>query len=292
MIIAKLMGGLGNQMFQYATAAGLAEKHNTNVVIDNSWFETTTNVETPRHYELNRFALDQNFIDLGQFALVDKLSTSPKTKLYNLIIGRATPRIFVYKEKGHGFDINVLNLPDNTLLEGYWQTEKYFTFCRYKILHDFTFIKGSTKKNQEVLDLIKRTTSVSLHIRRGDYANNEITKAFRGLTGLGYYQEAANKISRKIKNPHFFIFSDEPEWCRQNLKLSFPSTYVSHNVDGSEDMRLMIHCQHHIIANSTFSWWGAWLNPRKDKIVYAPKQWFNDSSMDTKDVLPKNWIKI
>jgi hypothetical protein len=292
MIIAKLMGGLGNQMFQYASAAGLADRLDAQVIIDKSWYEADLDVNTPRSYELDCFALQQKFVDHAQLTLVNEIIPSAKTKLYDLTKGRKKPRVLVYKEDGHGFHKDVLDLPDNTLLDGFWQTEKYFLHARDKILKDFEFVNKQSKKNLEVLNQIKSTNAISLHVRRGDYANDKNTNAFHGLTGLDYYKEAIKRISEQVKVPTFFVFSDDPEWCKQNLKIDFPSTYVSHNKAGSDDMRLMTQCQHHIIANSSFSWWGAWLNQSDQKIIYAPKKWFNDNSMDTKDILPTKWTKL
>lgn len=290
MIVSKLMGGLGNQMFQYAAAVGLADRLGTNVKIDKSWYEADLGVNTPRHYELDCFALKQTFIDPSRLTLVHELKPSAKTKLYDLTKGRKKPRVLVYKEKSYGFDKDLLSLSDNSLLDGFWQTEKYFSKSRAKILKDFEFIKKQSKKNLEVLNDIQKSNAISLHVRRGDYANDKSTQAFHGLTGLDYYKEAINQLTKKVKDPTFFVFSDDPEWCKQNLKIDFPSTYVSHNKVGSEDMRLMTQCQYHIIANSSFSWWGAWLNPKTDKLVYAPKKWFNDTGMDTKDIIPDKWI--
>ncbi|MEK7594262.1 MAG: alpha-1,2-fucosyltransferase [Patescibacteria group bacterium] len=292
MIIAKLMGGLGNQMFQYAAAVGIAEKLGTAVAIDKSWFDTAVDVDTPRRYELDGFALQQAFVNPERLTLVSDRNKTAKTKLYDLTKGRIKPRVLVYKESGHGFDSRVLKLQNNTLLDGFWQTEKYFAHARNKLLEDFEFTNPPSSKNQQLLRDISGSNAISLHVRRGDYANNANTNAFHGLTGLDYYKAAVAKIAKQVKDPTFFVFSDDPEWCKQNLKIDFPSTYVSHNKDGIEDMRLMTHCQHHIIANSSFSWWGAWLNPNPDKIVIAPKKWFNDTSMDTKDILPEEWIKL
>jgi hypothetical protein len=137
---------------------------------------------------------------------------------------------------------------------------------------------------------------VSVHIRRGDYVTNSHTNAVHGTCSLEYYENAINYISEKVKAPHFFVFSDDYKWALENFKnRSYPVTCISNNADKNyEDLTLMYNCKHHIIANSSFSWWGAWLNPNEDKIVIGPKQWFKSKkqSTDTKDVMPKEWVKM
>lgn len=286
------MGGLGNQMFQYAAARALAEKHGSQVHLDLSWFDTAHLVDAPRHYELDRFSLKQSFINPKQYALVTEDDNSFRTKLYTYTKGRIKPRVLMHKESGHGFDERFFDLPDNTLLEGYWQSEKYFVSVRDAILAGFSFKNPATGKNKALLSEIKGVNAVSIHVRRGDYATTKAARDFHGLMGLDYYAEAIKRIRKRVPETSFFVFSDDPEWCKQNLKVPSPATYIDHNKDGAEDMRLMTACKHHIIANSTFSWWAAWLNPNEDKLVYAPKHWFVNTDMDTGDILPANWEKL
>ena len=133
---------------------------------------------------------------------------------------------------------------------------------------------------------------MSIHIRRGDYVSNKITNLTHGVCGIEYYINAINYISKHVEQPYFFVFSDEPEWARENLKITFPITYINHNTSQNdfEDMRLLSLCKQHIIANSSFSWWGAWLSRNDNKIVIAPKKWFNEYKADTKDLYPDDWI--
>lgn len=291
MIVTKLMGGLGNQMFQYAVARRLGIKRRTQVYMDLNWFDSVAKVDVKRVYELDCFNIVENFIPASRFRVVES-PVSLKSKLAGLLISPGVTNLQLYRERAHTFDKTVLNLPNNIYLDGFWQTEKYFADVRGTILEDFSYKDKPSTRNAKLLDLIGRTNAVSLHVRRGDYAADAKTKAFHGLIGLDYYRKAIELIEKKVKNPQFFVFSDDPEWCKQNLKINYPTTYISHNKKGSDDMRLMTSCEHHIIANSTFSWWGAWLNPSKSKLVYAPNRWFTDPSMNAKDVLPKNWIKL
>jgi hypothetical protein len=158
---------------------------------------------------------------------------------------------------------------------------------------DFAFRQPLTGLNVEIAQEIAVVNSVSLHIRRGDYASNPKTLSTHGTCSLAYYKEAIRKIIERVESPHLFVFSDDIDWARDNLNIDLPIRYVDHNRDSESfnDMRLMSLCRHHIIANSSFSWWGAWLNPHEDKIVVAPNNWFANSN-NTKDLLPTGWFAL
>lgn len=294
MIVVQLKGGLGNQMFQYAASRRLAHRNKTNLYIDLGWFELTTFVDAPREYELSCFNIEQGFVTRDKDFVVADHTNDLKTKVYSLTKGLIKPRLtpFIEDEEHYHFDERVLSLPNNTYLDGFWHSEKYFMDIRNILLRDFSFKSRINKKNNRLLKDILASNSVSLHVRRGDYVSNKATSIKHGLMGSAYYKKAVELISEKIKDPKFYVFSDDPEWCKENLKLSGPTVYVGHNKDGAEDMRLMSNCRHNIIANSSFSWWGAWLNQNDDKTVVSPRQWFNDPGINTKDVLPKSWLKI
>ena len=278
MIIVNLTGGNGNQMFQYAVARALAERNNTNVLLDLSWFNQKFDATTtPRHYELACFSLD---------AKVLKYSGTTREKLQRRLAKQ-------YMEPHFHYDKNFVKLSKNTILNGYFQSEKYFNDIREILLQDFSWIKKPEGKNKALQEQIQKdSSSVSLHVRRGDYVSNENAAKFHGLTGAEYYKAAVKEMTKHVKKHNLYVFSDDPEWCKKNLKFTQPTTYISHNTDGSEDMRLMKMCKHNIIANSSFSWWGAWLNKNPNKIVIAPKQWFSHSESNTKDVIPNSWHKI
>ncbi len=290
MIVTKLVGGLGNQMFQYAAGLSLSLKNDTQVKIDNSWFATNNSITSPRKYELDCFTLKPVFITPEQYMTDSNLHTNLGAKLKNLVHKPTTFSNF--KEEGLRYANSFEKLPDNTVLDGYWQSELYFAEHRAAILEAFGFKKAPVGNNATLAKKIKDSTAVSLHVRRGDYASHAQTNSVHGLMGLGYYKAAIDYITGQIENVHFFVFSDEPEWCMENLPIEHAHTYVSGNTEGCYDMQLMTMCDHHIIANSSFSWWGAWLNPKESKRVIAPKQWFNDSSMDSSDIVPINWTRI
>lgn len=278
MIYILLQGGLGNQMFEYAAARSLAIDRNTDVVLDLAWFSQDFDERTTeRKYELNGFLLDRD------------------ARIYSNGLRYSANRRLArrYDEPHFRFDPSFPGLPKNTVLSGYFQSERYFDRIRSVLLGDFQWIKPPDGKNIALLSQIQKdSTSVAMHVRRGDYISNKDAAEFHGLTEVIYYTNAVKFLMRTIKVPHLYIFSDDPLWCKRNLVFSHPTTYVSHNSDGSEDMRLMRACRHNIIANSSFSWWAAWLNENPDKIVIAPKKWFANAESDTRDIIPKSWHKL
>jgi Glycosyl transferase family 11 len=178
-------------------------------------------------------------------------------------------------------------------LDGYWQSEKYFIDCSKLIRKDFTFKNELDSYNLKLKSKIDKTNSVSIHIRRGDYVNNLNTNATHGLCSIDYYIKAVNYITERIESPYFFVFSDDIEWAKKNIMLNFPCQFISHNIGSKSylDMQLMSLCKHNVIANSSFSWWGAWLNSNDNKIVIAPRKWFAVNT-DICDLIPSNWISL
>lgn len=187
----------------------------------------------------------------------------------------------------------IKDVPRDCYLSGYWQSEKYFRAMASVIRTDFTFKSSLVNLNAELADQIAKVNAVSLHVRRGDYVKNKKTNATHGLCSLDYYRGAIRYVSGRVKQPCFFIFSDDISWVKDNLKMDFPCHYVDHNqgVESYNDMRLMSLCKHHIIANSSFSWWGAWLNSNPDKIVVAPRKWFVNLH-DVNDLFPQGWLTL
>lgn len=258
-------------MFQYALGRYLAEKNNTELKLDISDFYK---------YPDRKFMLDV-FNIKAKIASQEEINVL-KSKNYVL-------------EKQYTFDDSILNLPDNVYVEGYWQDEKYFKDIKKIIINEFTFEEIPDEKNQEIFDKINASNSVCVHIRRGDYVSSLRTRLNHGLCGINYYKKGIKIIENNVKNPHFFIFSDEPDWARKNLKniKNFTIVDVNSPETGHEDLRLMMNCKHFIIANSSFSWWGAWLGQDSGKIVVAPKKWFGIISPHRKEnPIPPNWIKI
>jgi hypothetical protein len=294
MIIVKLIGGLGNQMFQYATARRLAEKHSTILKLDVTGFE---------EYKLHRYSLHcfQSWEYLATQTEIEIIRSDSQN-----ILNRLNQKIsskFGFKdstnsgwivEKQFHFDPEILNTPNNVLLDGYWQSEKYFIDITGILRREFVIKYHQDLQSQKFANLIQSTESVSLHVRRTDYVQNTLTNKIHGTCDQEYYNRSVRHVGDRLSNPHFFIFSDEPHWAKDNLKFDYPITIIDCN-DASrnyEDLRLMSMCNHNIIANSSFSWWGGWLNANPHKLVIAPQKWFNDETKNTKDIVPNQWIKM
>lgn len=288
-IVTRLIGGLGNQMFQYAAARAVALRQDAVLKLDISGF-----VDYPlRRYELDQFPINANIAtdsDLSHFGLRPIKQHDLQHRLRRWITGNDWP---VYREPHFNYDSLVMQLRSPIYLDGYWQSEKYFNEFAQILRKELTPISPLESQNKNTANLIANVNSVSLHIRRGDYASNTHTNQYHGLCTLDYYYAAIKHIASRVSSPHFFIFSDEIDWAQANLHCDFPMTYVNANPPERcfRDMQLMSRCRHHIVANSSFSWWGAWLNPYQEKIVVAPKSWFK-SDVDTCDLLPDTWTRL
>ena len=285
-VVTKLMGGLGNQMFQYAAARALALRKGAEVRIDTQPYAQ----QKLRRYELYVYPVRCSVVtrdELFRFGL----RSAKKRRIYHRFLYRDWK---VYKERHFYFDptINVLTPP--VYLAGHWQTERYFSDIAEVLRSEFTPVEPLDSRNARNQAKIAGVNAVSVHVRRGDYVANEQTNRFHGTCSLDYYHRAAEFICDRVDAPHFFVFSDDPEWATKHLRLDAAITYLTDNpsTHGFRDLQLMSRCRHHIIANSSFSWWGAWLNPSPDKIVVAPQKWFNEGQRDTRDLLPKGWVKI
>lgn len=290
------MGGHSNQLFQYATGRRLAHKHKTELVLDHSWFDDIPDTDTHREYELGDYpvaARRATKSDIGK-VMDPSAPVSLLSKAARRI--RLDKSIRVFGEAHGGFNRQVLSLPDNTMLIGWWQSERYFKDIRNILVKELEPKYPINKQNQKYLTQIKSTTSVSLHVRRGDYVDNKHANKFHGLASVDYYRKAvahvANQLGKDAKL-HVFVFSNDVDWCRKNLSFKYPVTFVTGNTNGADDMRLMKHCKHNILANSSFSWWGAWLNENPSKIIIAPRVWFQDKTANAQtDIVPEAWVRL
>ncbi len=296
MIIVRLNGGLGNQMFQYACGRAVSIHWNTAIALDHLFLEDKSYKPdfTYRDYALDAFAIDKkidtkSLIRLG-FVKAHISPLQAKISLKRILHGYT-----YYHEKGLQFKKELFSLGPNLYLSGYFQSEKYFKEVSAIIRNDFTFPPVQHEKNKMLLEKIQQSgNSVSLHIRRGDFITAGNGSVHYACTPE-YYQEAISVIKGKVSNPHFFIFAqDDMEWARNNLKIDVPHEFIGDHNAGNmsfEDLRLISNCKHHIIANSSFSWWGAWLNPDLQKIVIAPKKWLLNKP-DNPDLIPEDWIQL
>lgn len=289
MIITKIEGGLGNQMFQYAFGRTLATRNNSELKLDITPFETFKLFP----YSLDNFNIDKNY------ATEDELRPFLKCRPRQGRLGRFILNPFFYDsnryiiEKDFCFQPEMLNLKDPCYVDGYWQSEKYFLDIENEIRKEFTLRNPLGQYSKLISKKISSVENpVSLHIRRNDRVKDERTKILHGSSSEEYYKEAMNIINEKTKNPTYFVFSDDIEWARANVKTGFPTEFIGQGHDKNyEDMELMRLCKHHILANSTFGWWGAWLSDHyKTGITIAPKRW--NIKFDTKDLLPKHWIVL
>lgn len=302
MIIVQLVGGIGNQMFQYAAARRISYINNTPLKLDISWFEKSK----LRNYNLKCFNIIEDFASPRDIQLIKELNRKKNSIILMGFVEKFIPyyKCWCVKQKYFHYDPNLLNLSDNIYLKGYWQSEKYFKDIDNIIRKEYIIKFKPDSYNIEMSNLIKSLESVSIHIRRGDYIKSFITKKAHGSCSLEYYHNAIKKITKIIKKPHFFVFSDDINWTKHNLKISHPVTFIIQNSKDKDfrDLQLMSFCKYYIISNSSFSWWGAWLNRNPNKIVIAPKKWFNSPILvglinhfwyvNTKDLLPASWHKL
>lgn len=291
MIIVKLIGGLGNQMFQYAVGRHLAIKNNCRLKLDIRGFEKYA----LRTYDLHHFTIEEYIAtadDLSGVLLPSDWFYQKMHKRLGIMFG-GVQQIKYVKESIRDFIPEILILGDNVYLDGYWQSEKYFHDITDIIKKEFTIKNTPDPINESYKEDIKNCESVSVHIRRGDYISNPKTNQVHGFLGLEYYQSAMDRMLILVEEPHYYIFSDDIDWAKKNIHIDAPISYIEHNIKKSyEDMRLMSSCKHHIIANSSFSWWGAWLASNEDQIVIGPKRWFVHAEYSDLDRMPEHWLRL
>lgn len=279
MITARLHGRLGNQMFQYAAARGLAARLGTNVALDTR--EATRRGEGVLTRVFNLPLVDAD-------ALPPDRKSNP-AGYYLWRYTRQAPRF--RRERGLSYNVSVEEWDDGSYLHGYWQSERYFQHISDQIRADFLFPGFSTPQNAEMADRIGQEQSVSMHVRRGDYT----TLNAHVLCDQSYYEAALERISKDLQGDiTVFVFSDEPQWAKENLPLPCKKVVVDFNGPETdfEDMRLMSLCKHNIIGNSSFSWWAAWLNANPSKQVAGPDRWFGNPKLVNPDILPPGWLRI
>lgn len=292
MVITHLIGGLGNQMFQYSAARALSLKLNVQLRLDISSF---ANYQLHQGFELQRIFNCSSEVATAEY-LRSLLSWQSLPAIKRILL---QPRMAAFRRKQFVVEPHfhywsgINNLAKDCYLYGYWQSQNYFVDVAAQIRKDFTFKLPMEGKNAELAERISQLNAVSLHVRRGDYVSNTKNISTYGLCSIEYYQAAIMHIFKQIKNPYFFVFSDDKTWVKNNLRIDLPHEHIDYN-DGEEsynDMRLMSMCKHNITANSSFSWWGAWLNANPNKIVIAPKKWF-ESKLDDSDLIPHAWLRF
>ncbi|WP_334188945.1 alpha-1,2-fucosyltransferase [Noviherbaspirillum sp.] len=294
LIIVNLSGGLGNQMFQYAAGKALALRTGGQLRL---FIESFAGYKLHNGFELHRI-----------FDCPDPLATRAdirdvlgwRTELaYGQLLPRKPFRFFrgnrFIMEPSFRYWPGYTELTDNCFLFGYWQSPKYFSDLCGPLRRYFRFKQPLSEDNAVWIDKINNVDSVSVHIRRNDYVKNPATLAKHGICTEAYYRSSIDFVAERVAEPVFFIFSDDVRWARENIRFDFPHEFVCNNAGTASynDMRLMSSCKHHIIANSSFSWWGAWLShPADEKIVISPQPWFDDTLIDASDLVPQNWLRL
>ncbi|MEN9582155.1 MAG: hypothetical protein RL641_109 [Candidatus Parcubacteria bacterium] len=291
MIITRLSGGLGNQMFQYAVGRVLSLKHTTELGLDTSTLgkKPAYNNDTIRHFDLDVFGITGRIAKPSEIPFIYRLRSPFLARLFDITIGKLQKKNGV--EKKFAFDATILELSNNTYLSGFWQSYKYFFEYEEVIRNDFRLKEKVSEKTQELAKEIQSKNAVCVHVRRGDFVGN----VHHETVGKEYYGSAINLLKQKTTIETMYVFSDDIAWCRDHMLFGDNVVYVGQEYAGKkneEHMYLMSQCKHFIIANSSFSWWSAWLAPYTDKIVIAPKRWFTDESIDTSTLTPPTWIRI
>lgn len=281
-IISRLFGGAGNQLFQYAAGRALADHLGCDLVLDSRYVAGSADRgDCFGHFENARFSRDTNLPPAKsdgalRYAFWRKFGRNPA----------------FHRERGLGFDPAFFDLPTRTYLHGYWQSQKYFAPIIDQVRRDLKFTTALNAANADMAAQIAAApTPVALHVRRGDY----VASGSYAACSPAYYRAAADLLAEETGAPlTCFVISNDPGWARENLDLGQETVFVDLNDEktGHFDLHLMSLCAHNVIANSTFSWWGAWLNDNPGKRVVAPKDWFAKDALSNPDICPEDWLRL
>jgi hypothetical protein len=293
-IIVKIWGGVGNQMFQYAAAKALALQTGRELVIDILHFNRVHLNETPRQYKLNIFPAIKEVTALKKD--VNNIVPQFRSPLLSRVYRNINKSIFNFNksyrvDKSSFYSEISVNQSHVTYLDGYWQSEKYFQAMSEEIreLFSLNYLDADPSLTENI-EAIRSANSASIHVRRGDYIASPHSKQIHAICDPKYYEKAIDIVGKAASDGlTLFIFSDDIEWCRANLRIQFPHKFIVTTQD-YHDLYLMSICNHNIIANSSFSWWAAWLNMNEDKLIVAPKKWFLNA--DSGDIIPNSWTTI
>ena len=297
MIIVRLMGGLGNQLFQYAAGRSLSLRTKQILAFDLGFLDNTPDGQTKRELELENFGIPVLAAPEGEIArLVGPIEQAGlqgriKRRLNRLIRPDVDK---VIQDDGPRSIERLKGISDEAYLIGFWQTERTFEDIADIIHGDLALRSSGSQADRETLELIRNTNSVSIHIRRGDYVSDSRTYVYHGICTVEYYKAATELMAKRVGSPSFFVFSDDQAWCKENLSFGFPMEFVESRDSNRTvgDLRLMSNCKHNIIANSSYSWWGAWINENPGKIVIAPRKWFNHANSMDSELIPNGWLRI
>ena len=291
-VIVRIEGGLGNQLFQYAAGRALADRLGCELALDLRGLA----LNADRPYHLNRYAVRAQLADATTLdSLPDwRAKRASRFRSWLMLQGWPVSEYVGFWPRSFAFDPRFEAIQQGVFLVGYWQSERYFSTHRARLLSDLQLTTPANPSLQAWLAQVRSCQSVALHVRRGDYVSNPAAAQFHGLCDLRYYEESMARLAAQYNDLQVFVFSDDLNWAQSHLKLNVPTHWVQgHSTEEPHlDLEIMRHCQHHILANSSFSWWGAWLCERSGQQVFAPKKWFADETVDTSDVIPARWHQL
>lgn len=303
MIITWLTGGLGNQMFQYAAGLALAERRRTVLKLDASWFREDPTYEAHNRYALSCFNITEQFATQEEIDRVRGVQLTRTERWSASLAGALRLRRYAARHAApanwhapptFAFYPAFFEQPDPTYLHGMFQSEKFFTDAADLLRLHFSFRYPAQPEVAAVAARIRSGPSAAVHFRRGDYQRNPIFAREIGALDLAYYHRAVRLLRERSPEATLYIFSDDIEAVAREFAPPGPHEFVRcvkpwHAYD---KIRLMSLCDHLAIANSTFSWWAAWLNPSPTKLVIAPDPWFDQSKHDGSDVVPTTWVRL
>jgi hypothetical protein len=292
-IVVRLLGGLGNQLFQYAAARRLAMRHGTEVLLDLGWFGVQQ-LRSPDIALLRIVAREAP----GSALLrgVPPRWTGPgRVTRFRAGVSSRLGGWHLQAERLPGvFDPRLLAAPDDSQLVGYWQSERYFADIAPTLRAELVPKAPLSDAAAAVKAEITATGGVSVHVRRGDFASNPEAHRAHGVCPPEYYQAALAHLDARLGSPPYFVFSDDPAWARETVDHAHARhvSTASGDLPAHEELHLMAACRSHVIANSSFSWWGAWLGDHPDKLVVAPRKWFADPTLRSDDIVPPSWLRL
>lgn len=289
MVTVRLNGGLGNQLFQYATGRAVAEARDCQLLLDISGYKDEY---LGRRYHLDLFHIRAQPLAVDEQSFPTPLRAASRLRKLWVHLQSLLPIGWrsVYVDRKAGYDPRLFRTRGRVVLIGYWQSEKYFAAIEDSLRQELTLRNAPLGHNARLANDLRQCTSVCVHVRRGDYVSNDSHVAL----SADYYQRAASQMQTRLSSAVYYVFSDDISWCRERLCFANKTVFVDHNGPERdyEDLRLMSLCKHHIMANSSFSWWGAWLGQSPGQLVIAPTDWYLDASRSTCDLIPNRWERL
>lgn len=292
MVIVHMQGGLGNQLFQYAFGRAIAARSGARLLFDMDFFDLAPGDHTARTYGLDAFGLHCERATPEQIAVARQRGSMLRARLHGLHPRLAPDRSV--KERGFTFDPRMLEVRGDAYFSGYWQSPRYFAGIEQALREQVTLRLPLPDRLQGIAARIAVAGGIGVHVRRGDYISNPHASAHFVPCDAAYYAAATRMLRAEAPDTPVFIFSDDMAWAREHVPVPGEVHHVQADPHDHPAMHLhlMAMCQHQVIANSSFSWWAAWLNQHPGRRVIAPKRWFTDPSMDTRDLIPSDWIRL